>query len=56
MRMLMTLLMCDIVLGAAMALYLVVAWRKCKGAIAENGLNTRPVVTRALELKGSVLS
>ena len=37
MRMLMTVLMCDVVLGAATALYLVAAWRKCKGAIAENG-------------------
>lgn len=39
MRILLTILLYNLVLGAAMALYLVVIWRKCKGSIAENGWN-----------------
>ena len=30
MRILLTILLCNLVLGAAMALYLAVIWRKCK--------------------------
>lgn len=40
MRILLTILTCHLVLGAAMALYLVVTWRRCKGPIAEHGWNT----------------
>ena len=37
MRLLLTILLCNLVLGAAMALYLAVIWRKCKSPIAEHG-------------------
>ena len=39
MRILLTILLCNLVLGAAMALYLAVIWRKCKSPIAEHGWN-----------------
>ena len=39
MRILLTILTCNLVLGAAMALYLAVIWRKCKSPIAEHGWN-----------------
>ena len=39
MRILLTILICNLVLGAVMALYLAVIWRRCKSPIAERGWN-----------------
>ena len=39
MRILTTILMSDLILGAAMALYLVAIWNRCKKSIAEHGWN-----------------
>lgn len=40
MRILATVLIYDVALGAAMALYLVLIWNRYKGAVAEHGWNT----------------
>ena len=39
MRILTTILISDLILGAAMALYLVAIWNRCKKSIAEHGWN-----------------
>ena len=39
MKILATILVCDIVLGAAMTLYMAVIWRRNKAAIAKHGWN-----------------
>ena len=39
MRILTTILISDLILGAAMAVYLVIIWQKCKKSIAEHGWN-----------------
>ena len=39
MRILTTILISDLILGAAMALYLVVIWTRCKKSIAKQGWN-----------------
>lgn len=39
MRILTTILISDLILGAAMALYLVAIWTRCKKSIAEHGWN-----------------
>lgn len=39
MRIMTTILVSDLILGAAMALYLVAIWTRCKKSIAEHGWN-----------------